>query len=447
MVHRIAAVLLLLVVALPAKAIEIQEVTSPGGITAWLVEDRSNPIVAVSFSFEGGSATDPLGKEGRATFVSATLDEGAGDLDAQAFQGRLEDLAIRLGFSAGRDTFGGTLRTLTRNKAEAFDLLRLALTEPRFDDEAVARIRDKLLVNANRALERPGTLLSRAFYRGMFPDDPYGRPDDGTRASLAAITADDLRAFVADRLATDTLRIGVVGDISAADLAATLDRVFGGLPRTSAPLDLETVAPETPGGVFVIDRDIPQSNVMFGHRGVFRDDPDYFVATVLSEIMGGGFGSRLMEEVREKRGLAYGVYTYLSPRDRAGLLMGGVATDNARVGESIEIIRAEWARMAAEGPTQSELDLAKSQIKGNFWLGLENSGSIAGTLVAIQRLDLGIDYLTRRDALVDAVTLDRARSMAKTLFQPENLTFGVIGQPRNVDATRPAPPIPGREEG
>ncbi|MCR9256941.1 MAG: insulinase family protein [Alphaproteobacteria bacterium] len=444
---RIIAFFALFLTALPAWAIEIQEVKSPGGITAWLVEDHSNPIVAVSFSFLGGSTSDPAGKEGRASLLAATMDEGAGDLDSQAFQGKLEDLAIRLSFSAGRDTFSGTMRTLTRNADDAFDLLRLALTEPRFDAEPVERIRDKMLIDASRALERPRSLLGGAFYKGLFPNDPYGNPADGTRASLAAITVDDLRAFMAERLAKDTLRIGVVGDITPKQLATRLDTVFGGLPETSAPLGLPEVLAEAPGGIFVIDRDIPQSNVFFGHRGIKRDDPDYFVAAVLSEIMGGGFGSRLNEEVREKRGLAYGVYTYLNPFDRSGLFLGGVATDNARVSESLAIIKSEWEKMAAEGPTQEELDLAKSQVKGGFWLRLENSGSIAGTLVAIQRLDLGKNYLENRDGLVEAVTLERAKAMAKTLFQPENLTIGVIGKPANVEATLPTPPIPGREEG
>ena len=432
---------------LPAFAIEIQRVVSPGGIEAWLVEDRTNPIIAVSFSFEGGSTSDPVGKEGLANLVASTMDEGAGDLDSQAFQGALADNAIRLGFDAGRDGFSGTLRTLTRNQDQAFDLLRLALTEPRFDPEPVERIRNRLIVSERQGLESPRTLLGRAYFKLLYPNDPYGRPSSGTETSLKALTKADLESFVAERLGKDTLKIGVVGDITPGALGEKLDAVFGGLPTTSTPLDLPDVAAETSGGTFIVDRDIPQSSVIFGHRGVKRDDPDYFVATVLAEIIGGGFGSRLNDEVREKRGLAYGVYAYLSPRDRSGLFLGGVATDNARVSESIEIIRAEWAKMAAEGPTQEELDIAKSLVQGNFWLGLENSGSIAGTLVAIQRLELGMDYLERRDDLIEAVTLARAKDMAKTLFQPENLTVGVIGKPANLEADLPTPPIAGRDEG
>ena len=431
----------LVVTLLPARAVEVQRVVSPGGVEAWLVEDHTNPIISLELAFRGGGALDAAGKEGTAYLLSGLLDEGAGEFDSQAFQARLQNLSIRLSFDAGLDSFEGSLRTLTENRDTAFDLLRLALTEPRFDAEPVERIRGQILAQLKRESEDPNAIAGRTMRRLFFADHPYGRPVHGSPESLAAVTADDLRAFVADRFARDNLVIGVVGDITSEQLSGLLDSTFGGLPAEAAPIDLPEVAADGSGGVVVIDKNVPQSVVSLGQPGMKRDDPDFYTAFVVNYVLGGGgFSSRLYDEVREKRGLAYSVYSYLSPLDRSALVIAGVATANARVAESLAIIREEWARMAAEGPTAEELADAKTFLTGSYPLRQSSSGRIAGMLVGIQLDELGIDYINKRNSLIEAITLEDARRVAAELYRPEALTVVVVGRPEGIEPTREAPP-------
>ncbi|MBU0725001.1 MAG: insulinase family protein [Alphaproteobacteria bacterium] len=433
------ALLLVPLLALPARAIDIQRVTSPGGIEAWLVADPTNPIIALEVAFRGGSASEPAGKEGLASLATDLLTEGAGDLDSQAFQKRLADLSISLYFSSGRDSLQAGFRTLTENRDEAFSLMHLALTEPRFDEPAVARARSQMLVGLKRELERPGSIASRAFWSAAFPDHPYGSSPSGTPESVDGLTVADMQEFIGRRFARNNLLVGVVGDITPAELGERLDALFAGLPERANIPEVPEVQPSFAGDVMVIDRNIPQSTVLFGQRGVKRSDPDFFAVSILGEVIGGGFGSRLTEEIREKRGLAYSVYAGLASLDRGAMLIGNVGTANARVSESLDLVRQEWARLSEEGPTEEEMADAKAYLTGSFWLGLDNSSRIASTLVAIQREGLGIDYLDRRSAEIEAVTMADLKRVARDLFDAKALTFVVVGKPEGVTATRPAP--------
>lgn len=439
-VRSLAALLLVFCAALPARAVEVRRVVSPGGIKAWLVEDHRNPIIALEFAFRGGSALDPVGKEGLANMLSGLLDEGAGELDSRTFQAKLEDLSIRLSFESGMDRFHGSLRTLTENRDTAFDLLRLALSEPRFDSEPVERIRGQIQIGLKQRSEDPASIAGRALRRLLFPEHPYGRPSEGTRESVAALTPADLRGFVDRRFARDNLTVGAVGDITPEALAALLDKSFAGLPENAAPITVREVsAPET-GGTVVIERPIPQSVVALGHGGIKRDDPDFYAAYVVNYILGGGgFSSRLYEEVREKRGLAYSVYSYLSPLDHAGLVLGGVATANAGVAESISLIKRQWTSIAEEGPTADELEAAKTYLTGSYPLRLTSSDRIASMLLGIQLEDLGIDYINARNGFIEAVTLEDARRVAARLYRPDALLTVVVGQPEGVEPTLEPP--------
>jgi len=414
----------------PAAAIEVTRVKSPGGIEAWLIEDHTNPIIALGVAFHGGAALDPAGKEGLAEMVSGLLDEGAGDLESLAFQRRLEDTSISISFSAAFDRFSGQMQTLTEFRDEAFDLLRLAINEPRFDPEPVERIRSQILAGLASEAESPRYIAGRAWWEATFPNHPYGRPAGGTPDSIKAITADDLRTFVRSRLARDNLVVGVVGDITPAELAPLLDKTFGALPAKAAPAQVAEITPLTSGKVTVIRRPNPQSVVVFGQRGLKRSDPDFYAAYVMNYLLGGGsFNSRLYEEVREKRGLAYSVYSSLVPLDRSGLIIGGVGTQNPRAKESIDLIRAEWRRMATEGVSEEELQAAKRFLTGSFPLRFSSSSRIANMLVFIQLDDLGIDYLDRRNGFIEAVTREDIRRVARTLLDADALSFVVVGDP------------------
>jgi len=426
----------------PAHAVEVQRIVSPGGVEAWLVEDHSNPIIALDLAFRGGAALDPAGKEGLANLVSGLIDEGAGELDSQAFQSLLQNLSIGLSFSAGQDNFNGDLTTLTENRDTAFDLLRLALTAPRFDTEPVERIRAQILAGLAQQIEDPDWIAGRTMGVLQFPDHPYGRPVNGTAESLGNITRDDLQDFVATRFTRDRLAIGVVGDITPEELAVYLDKTFRGLPAEGTPLKIADTEPAAHGEVVVVERDVPQSIVQLAQQGIARDDPDYYAAYLVNYIFGGGgFASRLYAEVREKRGLAYSVYSYLYPMDHAALLQGGVATRNGRVGESLQIIREEWRRMSQEGPTAQEVADAKTYLTGSFPLRFSSSGRIASMLVAMQIEDLGIDYLERRNSLIEAVTPEDTRRVARRLYDPDSLTVVIVGRPDGITPTRAAPEI------
>jgi zinc protease len=423
-----------------AQSIPVERVVSPGGIEAWLVEDHGNPIISVALGFRAGAASDPEGKAGLAEMVSGLLDEGAGDLESQAFQQRLADLAVDLGFDAGRDSFTGSMRTLTENRDAAFDLLRLALTEPRFDPGPVERIRSQILARLASRANDPTEIADRVWWRATFPDHPYGRQPSGRPETIGRITAEDLHNFVDQRFARENLVLGVVGDITAAELGPLLDETFGALPPAAAPVSVGPATPSAAGELIVVDRTVPQSVVMFGQRGLQRNDPDFYAASLVNHILGGGgFSSRLMQEVRVKRGLAYSIGTYLYPLDHAGLLMGHVATQNTRVGESIDVIRAEWRRMQEEGPTAEELADAKTYLIGSYPLNFTSTGSTAQVLVAVQLENLGIDYFDRRTALIEGVTLEDAKRVAGELLDPANLATVVVGAPEGLTPTRPAP--------
>ena len=410
-------------------AATVERVVSPGGIEAYLLNEPAIPFLSLSLHFRGGAALDPNGLEGLATMASGLLDEGAGELDSQAFRTELEDRAVRLSFDAGRDEFTGQLKTLTEHRARAFELLRLALTAPRFDAEPVDRIRSQLQANLRRRAEDPDYLAALTWFATAFPGHPYGRPVQGTIESLAAIERADLERFVDTRFSKDRLTIGVAGDVTAAELGPLLDLAFGDLPDHGALAEIEPADPPATGTV-VVRKQVPQSQVLFGQAGLPRDDPDFYAAYVVNHMLGGsGFTARLTEEVREKRGLAYSVYSYLYPLDHAPLWLGGLGTANAAVGEALEVVRKEIAAMAAGEITQAALDDAKTYLTGSFPLRLTTNDAIASTLVTMQVDDVGIDYLERRNDYIEAVTLADVRRVAARLYDPDRLLVVVVGEP------------------
>jgi zinc protease len=420
-----------------AAAMSIERVTGASGVESWLVEDHSVPIVTLSFGFAGGAALDPAGKEGTASMAAALFDEGAGNYDSAAYHRRLDELAGALDFAAGQDELTGSLRMLKRNLTETADLLRVALGDPRFAEDAVERIRADTIALLARQARNPRSLAGRLWMRDAFEDHPYGKDSAGTPASVAAVTRADLVDFVARHVHRKGLVVGAVGDITAAELAGLLDRVFGGLPPGDDGAEIAEASPGDAGALVVRRTAVPQSVVSFGQAGPKRDDADWYPAYVLNDIIGGGgFRGRLMKEIREKRGLAYGVSTALVPYRHAGLILGSIATENSRVAESIALIRAEWQRMRDEGPSEAELRDAKAYLAGSFPLSLDSTRRIAGVLVQMQTDKLGIDYLDRRAGLIGGVTLDEARAVARRLYDPARLSFAVVGDPAGLESTR-----------
>jgi zinc protease len=411
----------------------IQKIVSPLGIEAWLVEDYAVPLVAVDFAFRGGAAQDPADRPGLGHMMSALFDEGAGPHDDEVFQRMLEENAVELSFQTGRDQINGSLRTLADRKNFAFDLLHHAVTEPHFEENAVERIRQSLLASLRREASDPNAMASLAFFATLFPDHPYGRAPRGTPESIAAITRDEIAAQHRRLLAKDGLTVSIVGAIDAHDAEEMLDKVFGSLPTTA----LLQVVPEVDlaalGERKVIALDVPQTVLQFATPGVKRDDPDYMAAFVLNHIYGGGsFSSRLFQKVREEKGLAYSVSTQLGALSRAAFVGGGVATRNDRAAESLAIIEAEMAEIASNGPTEAELESAKRYITGSYALRFDASTKIANQLTMIQTEQLGIDFIDRRNGLVEAVTLEDTKRAAQRLFGASKPFVVAVGQPEGL---------------
>ncbi len=415
-----------------ASAMTIEKIVSPSGIEAWLVREQAVPLVTLNYSFHGGSSQDGAEKTGTANLAADLLDEGAGDLDAKTFHERLENHAIELSFQVGRDEFHGSLRALNEHRVEAFDLLRLALTAPRFDAEAVERVRRQSIAGLQRDTTNPNNIASRRWWQTAFPGHPYGRETKGTLESLPTITADDLRDYVRRVFARNELTLSIVGDVDAKTAGELIDRAFAKLPAKN---DLRPVADAKPEGLgrrIVVNLDVPQAVVTFGGLGLARNDPDFMAGYIVNHILGGGsFSSRLYKEVREKRGLAYGVSDSLVWFKRAAVVLGGTATRADRTGDALAIIEAETKRMADDGPTAEELAAAKSYLKGAYALSLDTSSKIAAQLTQIQLDKLGIDYMQRRSAMIDAVTLADAKRVAKRLFGGGMLVT-VVGRPKGL---------------
>ena len=429
------ASLFVLVLTAPAHALDVKEVKTDSGITAYLAEEHAVPVIAVSFAFRGGAAYDPAGKEGLAYLASGTLDEGAGPYDSQEFQERLADYAIELRFSSDQDLLSGSLRTVSDNAEVAFEMLKYALTAPRFDDEPVARVKRQIAVILEREQERPGTMASKAMAQAVFGDHPYARPSRGTAESVSALTSDDLKAYAQRTLTRERLLIGVAGDITADRLETMLDDVFGSLPETSGQTPLEPAELNLSGGVTVVDMPVPQASAVMVQRGLDREDPDWYSFFVVNHILGGGgFSGRLMQEVRVKRGLTYGIYTRPEPNDFGALLSGSVATQNARMGETVDVTMEVWRDLAENGPTREELELAKQYLTGSWPLRFTSSGRIASTLVAVQRDNLGLDFIDRRNDYIEAVSLRDARKIAREVLLPDSVTWFIAGQPEGVEA-------------
>jgi zinc protease len=403
-------------VSLPARAATVQEVTSPAGIKAWLVEDYTVPIVTMNVAFRGGASQDPQGKAGLANLLSGLLDEGAGELDSRAFQARLEDLSINLNFDSGSDAFYGNLRTLKLNADEAFELFRLALTTPRFDPEPVERIRGQVLASLRQAESNPNEIAGKLWAETLFGSHPYGVPNEGTTGSVAAITVDDLRAFHRRNIARDNLHVVIVGAIDRAGAAAALDKVFAGLPQRAELAPVAEIVPAT-GETRHAALSVPQTAIRMGGSGLKRNHSDFITAYVADQILGGGtFSSRLYNAVREERGLAYSVGTGLIPYDHAGAFVAATSVDATNAGQAIEIMLDEIRRYAAEGPTEAELAAAKDYLVGNFALRFDSSQKIARNLLQFQLDNLGIDYIERRNDLIRAVTLEDIRRVAKQIY-------------------------------
>ncbi|MBT0780069.1 pitrilysin family protein [Paracoccus sp. pheM1] len=436
MIRALATLVFVALASLPARAIEIQEITSPGGIKAWLVEDHSIPFTALSLMFRGGASLDAPGKRGQMSLMTALLEEGAGEMDSVQYAEAVEGLGAQNRFDVGDDALTVNTRMLTENRDQAAELLRQALAEPRFDPDAVERVRAQLQAVIRSEATSPNAIASKELARLAWGEHPYATSINGTRETVAALTRDDLVAARDRILARDRVVVAAAGDITAEELGKLIDAVLGGLPEQgSAPLP-DRARLQLTGGVTVIDWDSPQTVVSFAQPGLPMSDPDYFAAFVADHILGGGgFSSRLMDEIREKRGLTYGVSTGLANGVYGETWQGGMASANDKVAEAVGLIRQEWDRFAKGGVTEKELADAKTYLTGEYALRFDGNGKIAGILAGMQLIGLPADYVNTRNGKIEAVTAADVQRVGQRLLHSDQIRFVLVGRPEGIDAT------------
>ncbi len=413
----------------------IQEITSKGGITVWLVDEPSIPFVALEVAFKGGASLDNPDKMGATYLMAGLLEEGSGDMDASAFSRATEELAAGFGFDAGRDSVSISARVLKENQDQALALLKQALMNPTFSDVAFKRVKTQVLSIVKSKQTDPQDIAARAMTALAYPNHPYNQPLEGTLETLAALTADDMRLAHKNVFAKDHMFVSVVGDIRAEEVGPMVDALLGDLPDTGKALPQKTEFAAS-GGITVVDFDTPQAVASWAHAGMDRHDPDFFAAYLLNHTLGGGgLSSRLTQEVREKRGLTYGVYSYLAPSDYAAIYGGGVSSSNDRIKTALDVIRDEWRKMAEFGVTAEELDASKKYLTGAYPLRFDGNGRIANLLVGMQMSGYPIDYPKTRNDKINAVTLEDVNRVAKELLKPDALRFVVVGKPDGLVST------------
>lgn len=416
-------------------AVDIEEVTSPGGIKAWLVQDASIPFMALELRFRGGASLDAPGKRGAINLMTGLLEEGTGDLDSRGFAKAVEELAASFSYDVGDDSLRVSARFLTEYRQESLDLLRGSIVAPTFGDSDLERVREQVLTGLRSDTTDPNEIARRAWDAAAYGSHPYGSDYSGTAETVSALTRDDILDAHRAVFARDRLYVGAVGDITPEELGPLLDQLLGDLPETGAPMPPKAEL-QIEGGLRVIEFETPQSVAIFGHAGIDQDDPDFFAARLLNQVLGaGGFESRLTTEVREKRGLTYGVYSFLVPQDLAATLQGQVASANDRIAEAIDVIRDEWSKAATDGITAAELEAAKTYVTGAYPLNFSGNAPIAKILVGLQMLGLPIDYIATRNEKVEAVTLEDVKRVAQDLLDPDDLMFVVVGKPSGLDAS------------
>jgi zinc protease len=428
----------LLTISSAANAVEIVQVTGEkSGVKAWLVEDHTLPIVAMRFSFSGGSEQDPVDKQGLANIAMDMLTEGAGEYPATEFQRQLADNSISIGLGAERDEIAGGLKCLSADRQKAFELLSLALTKPRFESKDIERLRAHQLSEVRQQFSDPSWQARFALFSSVFAGHPYSERHLGTTQTLNAITREDMIDFATKHLARDNLTVAVAGDMTPSDLAAALDRVFANLPAHAQLAPIPDVHEPTVTQTTLVKREGTQTEVMFAMPGPKRADPDWYAADIANYILGGGgFSSRLMQDVRDKKGLTYGIDTGLAPAEHDGLIIGQAAVDNPKVAEALDTMRDTMRRFHDEGVTPNEIAAAKDYLTGSRPLALTSTDKIAQVLVMMQRENLGSDYLDRYNDIIRHVTAKDISRVIEHWFNPDRITWVMVGKPEGVSATQ-----------
>jgi zinc protease len=428
---------LLLVVlgwASPAAATpKIEHWTLKNGARVYFVPSRDLPMVSLHVAFDAGAARDPRDRNGLAMMVNGMLNEGTGELDADAIATAFESLGAEFSASNDRDMASATLRSLSDPKLlePAVDMLARLLREPSFPAAAFERERGRALLALRQASQSPGDVASKAFFAQLYERHPYALAAEGSEPGLKAITRDDLARFHARYYVGRNAVLAIVGDLSRGDAGRLAAQVLGGLPAGEAPPPLprvEDLVPHKSRAQRVIAHPSSQTHILLGEAGISRNDPDYFPLLVGNYVLGGGgFVSRLMQAVRDQRGLSYSIYSYFYPLREQGPFMVGLQTKNTQWREALAVTRQVLAKYIEQGPTEDELIAAKKNLSGGFPLRIDSNRKISEYLTVIGSYHLPLDYLDQFIPRVEAVTAEQVRDAFRRRIHPAHLVTVIVG--------------------
>jgi zinc protease len=424
---KLLALLCLLLASRMAEAgPKIEHWIAPSGARVFFVENHTLPILDVQVDFAAGTSFDPPGQSGLAALTQGLLDMGVQGMDETQISNRLADLGALLSGSADMDRASVSLRTLSADdkRTPALDVLRAVLTTPRFPPEVFKREQARTAVALKEALTRPESIASKALWEAMYPQHPYGR--QATPESVNALQRADLATFYRKHYTAQRASVSIVGDLSRTQAEALAQQLTAGLP-SGGPVAAPAV-PQLPAALEQrITHPAAQAHVLLGLPALKRGDPDYFALIVGNySLGGGGFVSRLMKEVREKRGFAYSVHSYFHPLAQPGPFQIGLQTKKAQANDALKVTRDVLARFLVEGPDEAELQAAKQNLIGSFPLRLDSNRKILENVAVIGFYGLPLDYLDRYAENVEKVTAAEIRAAFARHVRPENMVTVVV---------------------
>ena len=412
-------------------SVPVVEIISPKhGIKAYLLEDNTNPIISMNFLFtQAGYALDDNGQEGISKLTAAIIAEAAGEFDSQEFKEILEDHAISINYKVDVDDFSGSLLTTKQFSSLAFDLLKQTLLKTRIDYKDLKRIKKQIYALLKAQTENPNQQLSLLANKELFPNHPYGKNPLGKKQDIKKISSGDIKKFITSKLGQNNLIVGIAGDITVDEAQKMLDEIFGSLPIVDTNNEIQPVSPYLASGFVHNNQNLPQNIAFIGANAAKRLSKDFYPLYIANHILGGsGLNSRLNQAARAKEGLTYGIYTGLYIPTKTSMIIGGFSTTAENFNRVEEILIDQWCKLGKEGVSSEELNIAKNYLLNSYNLRFADITNISEMLVYMQKENLGIDFLQKRNTYISDVTLEQVNQAAAKYFNSQNLRLISIGK-------------------
>ena len=412
-----------------SHSFEYEKLETKSGIEFWFVEDKSIPIISVSFSFRGGSSMDFPEKNGISNLMTSLMDEGTSKLTSSDFKNQMKLNGMRLNFSSQKDKIDGTFQIIEPQLEQGFELFYQALNHPRFDEGDIERVKNQIISSIKLDQSDLSTLASNKFNQFFFNEHNFSKNVKGSINSISNIDRYDLISFHKNAFQKNNIIIGVAGNIKKKKITELIEKVFGNLENSEKIPKVKKFIGLAKGEK-IYNMKTPQTSVLFGHPGLARNNENFFALRIANYIFGGGgFQSRLYKNVREKKGLVYSIYSYLLSYDNDGVIVGGFQTRNKSVYQTIKNVKNEWKTLQSNGISRKEFENAKAYFKGSFTRNFTSTISIARLLQIVQYYDLGEDYFKKRDEIINNLDLKKVNQVISKFFSSNKLFFMIVGEP------------------